>query len=390
MRILRLFLLLCCVCFSLPAQADGWPRLLKKAQKGKAAAARKIKAVSAPAASRGRRIKNNARLNRAITRRAVSTPKAVQAARLDSKAYMRLSQEAPFHQMAPVSAPAAVLKPLDPVFAAKNDALAWPWLSVVDKDLQFLQEYKADMLNVLKVSYLPIKGINYASLIPPTARKIYVGEEHWQPVIYEAFENLIFQYQKMYPQRQIIVLAEFVSDRLFPWQEPGRPVRMLEMPFRQNNATFSFFNRFVKKGIEVIGLEDVAYVQEHAEMITPFDNEAQSVKGMKERNEHWRNIIDRVAAQNPKAVLFIYAGSLHTHYRAPYSLANSSPQNFVLQLETNTLGKDIPFGFVMQHEPFVQSVPDKVTVLSWPKFSAYSTRSGFDACLLFTQPKLRD
>ena len=386
----RIFLLLCCISLSLPAQADGWPRLLKKAKQGKAAAARRMKVNSVPPVARGRRIRSNPRINRAVTRRVVSTPKAVQAARLDSKAYMRLSQEAPFHQMAPVSAPAVVLRPLDPVFAAKNDALAWPWLSVVDKDLQFLQEYKKEMLNVLKVSYLPIKDINYASFIPSTARKIYVGEEHWQPVIYEAFEKLIFQYQKMYPQRQIIVLAEFVSDRLFPWQEPGRPVRPLEMPFRQNNAIFSFFNRFVKKGIQVVGLEDVAYVQEHAEMITPFDNEAQSVKGMKERNEHWRNIIDRVATQNPQAVLFIYAGSLHTHYRAPYSLANSSPQNFVLQLETNTLGKDIPFGFVMQNETFVQSVPEKVTVLSWPKSSAYSTRSGFDACLLFTQPKIRD
>ena len=156
------------------------------------------------------------------------------------------------------------------------------------------------------------------------------------------------------------------------------------MPLRRNDDDFTFFTKFIKQGIEVIGLENVAYIKAHEALITPSESQAESVYGMQERNAHWRQIISTVAARNPGAVLFIYTGNMHTHYRAPFSLSNPSPQNFVLQLESRTMGTDMPFGFVMSQEPFTRTYGNKLTVLRWTdKDPVFRTRSGFDACILF-------
>ena len=264
--------------------------------------------------------------------------------------------------------------------------MALQWFETIEKDLQFLQAQREAIYNTLHVRRVTAQEINYADLIPDTARKIFVGEEHNQPAIYQAFEQLILQYRHKYPQRQVIILTEFVSDRLLPWQTPGRPVGRLEMPLRRNDKDFAFFNKLIKAGVMVIGLENVSYIKDHESLITPSESEYESVYGMQERNAHWRHILSYVADQYPEAVLFIYAGSMHTHYRAPFTLAASSPQNFVLQLEADHLGPDMPFGFVMKKEAFTRAYNDKLTVLSWDKKDpVFRTRSGFDACIIFPQ-----
>ena len=202
--------------------------------------------------------------------------------------------------------------------------------------------------------------------------------------IYRAFEQMVLQYQAAHPEKKIMVLTEFVSDRLFPWQLPGKPVGRLEMPWRRNDKDFAFFSHFLRAGIEIIGLENNAYIKEHEALITPSDCEAESVCGMQERNAHWRRIISYVADKNPHAVLFIYTGSMHSHYRAPFSLATPSPQNIVFQLESRQLGLDMPFGFVMHQEPFVRATSQTATVLTWKdQTSVFRTRSGFDVAIIF-------
>ncbi len=321
-----------------------------------------------------------------IERSALQTTRSSRITRLaqrDRAAFYKSPHTLPFQAMATLSAPTAQLAQQDPLFALRNDQMAFAWFEMVEKDMAFLQEQYTAILQTLHVSHQPLKEINYAQLIPPTARKIFVGEEHNQPVIYHAFEKMIFQYKELYPQRKIILLTEFVSDRLLPWQLPGNPVHRFEMPLRRNDKDFVFFNKFIRAGIPIIGLENIAYIKEHEELITPSESQAQSVYGMQERNAHWRRIISFVADKNPEAVLFIYTGSMHTHYHAPFSLATSSPQNFVMQWEANYLGTDTPFGYVMQRENFSTATPNNITILSWPRTSAFRTRSGFDTCLIF-------
>lgn len=324
-------------------------------------------------------------ISRKLSRSALLANQTVHIAQQDRIAFFNSPQFVPFQSMATLSVPMASPLPAeDLLFAVRNDEMAFSWLDIVGKDLQFLTNHQADMLNTLRIGHIAVDEINYAELIPSDVRKIYVGEEHRQPVIYEAFEKLVLQYQAMYPDRPLIVLTEFVSDRLLPWQTPGRPVHALELPLRQNDKQFSFFKRLIRQGIQVIGLENVAYIKEHETLITPAETQAQSVYGMQERNAHWRRIISYVAMQNPQAVLFVYVGSMHTHYRAPFTLTNPSDQNFVFQLEADHLGPDMPFGFVMQEHPVSTVVGQDITVLSWPRSdSIFRTRSGFDVCLIF-------
>ena len=323
-----------------------------------------------------------------VQRSALQASRTSRVVRLaqDRAAFYKSPATVPFQTMATLTAPATQLpEPPDPFFTLRNDQMALAWFEPIEKDLAFLQENQEELRQTLQVSHHTLKEMNYAQLIPPTARKIFVGEEHFCPVIYQAFEKMIFQYQQQYPQRKIMVLTEFVSDRLFSWQLPGKPVHPLEMPLRRSHPFFTFFDKFLKAGIEVIGLEDVDYVQEHQQLITPTDSQAQSVYGMQQRNDHWRQIISYVANQHPDAILFIYAGSMHTHYRAPFSLATPSPQNFVMQWEAHHLGSDMPFGYVMQSKLSDQYHPQHITIFSWPQASIFSTRSGFDACLIFPE-----
>lgn len=374
----RLLLCVLIFTFSIPSSAGGgitWFR----------GTASKAQRALAPQEAQFRRL-ISLQIERSALQAAQSarTSHIVRLAHTDREAFYKSPNTLPFQAMATLTAPAAQLpEPPDPLFALRNDQMAFAWFETIEKDLSFLQEQYEAIQQALHVKYRPLEEMNYAQLIPPTARKIFVGEEHNQPVIYQAFENMVLQYKQLYPQRKIILLTEFVSDRLFPWQLPGRPVRRLDMPLRRNNADFAFFNNLLKAGIQIIGLENVDYMQEHEALITPSDSQSQSVYGMQERNAHWRRIISYVAEKNPDAILFIYAGTMHTHYRAPFSLATPSPQNFVMQWDAKYLAKDMPFGYVMQQEPFSTANESDITVLSWPSASAFSTRSGFDTCLIF-------
>lgn len=334
-----------------------------------------------------------ARLQQAISlhmdRTVLNASHTAQLASHNRTAYFRSARSVPFQRMATVSAPLKYLpEPVDPAFILRNDKMALQWFETIEKDLHFLQDQHDAIYKTLQVQRIPLQEMNYADLIPPMARKIFVGEEHNQPSIYRAFETLILQYRRKYPGRQVVILTEFVSDRLLPWQTPGRPVNRLEMPLRRNDKDFAFFNKLIKEGVTIIGLENISYIKDHEALITPSESQYESVYGMQERNAHWRHIISYVADQYPQATLFIYAGNMHTHYRAPFTLATPSPQNFVLQLEVEHLGPDMPFGFVMKKEPFIRAYGNKLTVLSWgEKDPVFRTRSGFDACIIF--PKER-
>ena len=292
----------------------------------------------------------------------------------------------PYQSMAGVSSKS--IRPAtaeDSRFTIINNRMAALWLSVTARDLALMQARKDDMLRSLQVAY-PQAPVNYAALIPEKARYIAVGEEHGFPALRQAFEELVFQYRAMYPKRKIIVLTEFVFDRTLPLSEKtGLPVSSLALKYRRVSPDFKFLDKFVKNGIDVIGLEDERYFRNHQQLITPSFRQVESVYGMKQRNDHWRKIIEDVRQREPGAVFFIYTGNMHVHYRAPFTLARSSPQVFVLQLLAKDLGKDLPFGAVMLDQPFARARAKTAfpTLLSWPATSPYRPLSGFDACLIF-------
>lgn len=269
-------------------------------------------------------------------------------------------------------------------FNLKNDRLALRWYEIVRRDLALMLRQKEEMLRALKVTQLTHRP-DYAGLIPAEAKYIFVGEEHGFAPLREAFETLVYQYQKKYPHRKIIVLTEFVFDRTLPLSEKtGWPVSTLALRYRRVSPDFRFLDKFLKRGIDVIGLEDERYFRNHQRLISPSFRQVESVYGMKQRNEHWRRIIEDVRQREPEAIFFIYTGNMHVHYRAPFTLANASSQVYVLQLLAKDLGKDLPFGNVMQDEPFAQAQSGEgPLLLQWPRNSFYRVLSGFDGGLVF-------
>ena len=274
-------------------------------------------------------------------------------------------------------------------FRRQNDRLAEEWRNVAKRDMAVMLRRKRDILQALQVSYQNT-SVNYAALIPQEAKFIAVGEEHGFYALRHAFERIVLQYQQMYPERKIVVLTEFVFDRTLPFSEKtGEPVSLLALRFRRVSPDFRFLEKFIKRGIDVIGLEDERYFRSHQKLISPAFRQVESVYGMKKRNDHWRKIIAQVRQKYPEAVFFVYTGNMHVHYRAPFALVKASPQVFVMQLMSKDLGKDLPFGAVMQNEPFARAPINggNPVVLSWPRNSPFNVLSGFDACLVFPETK---
>lgn len=320
-------------------------------------------------------------ISRQLARQLVNPTPLSLLARQDRARYFDYIGVEPLQNMATLSEDPTRFKRLqDKIFAFKNDKNAFPWLTLTEKDLAFLSTHKAQIRRSIRVEQ-PLK-LDLVPFIPPKVRNIAVGEEHNVLAIRRAFEKLVLDYQKAYPERKIIVLTEFVSDRLFAWEEPGKTVSSLGLKYRIVNNDFLFLGNFIRSGIEVIGLEDIVYFSEHQTLIAPSFRQVDSVYGMKQRNEHWRRIIEDVRRREPEAIFFIYTGNMHVHYRAPFTLTNPSTQTFVLQLVRHDLGSDLPFGFVMKDEYFAtaQKTP---RVLSWPKSSPYRVRSGFDVSVIF-------
>lgn len=318
---------------------------------------------------------------RQLARQVSLTPSLSALAQQDRALYLQHIGVEPLQNMATLSINPARFEHLkDQIFAFKNDKNAFPWLALTEKDLAFLSTHKAQIRRSIRVQ--KTETIDLLPFIAPQVRNIAVGEEHNVLAIRQAVEKLVFDYQAAYPERKIIVLTEFVSDRLFAWETPGNPVSVFGLKHRIVNDDFLFFANFIRNGIEVIGLEDIVYFSEHQTLIAPSFRQVDSVYGMKQRNEHWRSIIEDVRRRNPDAIFFIYTGNMHVHYRAPFTLTNPSTQTTVLQLVQHDLGTDLPFGFVMKDEPFA-TAEQTPTVLSWPKQSVFRVRSGFDVSVIF-------
>lgn len=350
------------------------------AQPGGPAWGKQLVRVLGPTAARQTAVVPAPKLERALQTQLLAHTRWKNALPLKADLYL------PARSMAVKSSPSILpASEADAYFNYINDQLAAVWQSVTERDIALLQDYKADILKSLHVR-LPRQPVQYAALIPPQAKYIAVGEEHGFAPLRQAFEELVLGYRQMYPERKIIVLTEFVFDRTLPLSEKtGEPVSLLGLKYRRVSADFRFLEKFVKRGIDVIGLEDERYFRSHQRLITPVFRQVESVYGMKQRNEHWREIIEQVRRREPEAVFFVYTGNMHVHYRAPYSLVRASSQVFVLQFFAGELGRDLPFGAVMQKEPFARTEGDVryPTVLSWPQASPYRMLSGFDAGLIF-------
>ena len=178
MKSVRIPLLVSILCMAHPLWAGGGVLFLRHA--GQAVATREVMAP----------VMMSPYLDRTLWQ----ASRAAQLAQIDRAVFLQEKRLQPFQQMATLSAPVGQVPSEIQWFSLKNDKIALPWFETIEKDLTFLQTHYQAIRHALHAETVDLDVINYASIIPSSARKIYVGEEHHQPIISKAFEQMVFQY----------------------------------------------------------------------------------------------------------------------------------------------------------------------------------------------------
>ena len=170
--------------------------------------------------------------------------------------------------------------------------------------------------------------IDYLSYIPYDARLVLLGEVHEINWMTENVEAAIMQFKKAHPDKNIYYASEFVDadarQELYVLQkEKEVDQRVLKRPYYR-----ALTKRLLAAGVWVVGLENPALSRElaYTGYTLSFPNttlawKTVSPSGMRERNTYWAQIIRRIYAQDPDAVVFVHAGFGHTDYNQPASLA---------------------------------------------------------------------
>lgn len=211
------------------------------------------------------------------------------------------------------------------------------------------------------------------SLIPPSAKFIFLGEMHHQPDIEKQILYILARYKKRHPEKKIMVLTEFVLDTnvsLLPKEMEARVT-----------SKRAFFNLLMKWRIPVFGLEEpVARAQATNEILTEKRGTAflsSTALAVQTRNRHWIKQIQAMHETYPDMVFFIYAGLGHTEYNLSASVAAAFPKE-------ETFAMDFFVGKRLRFTPFDRAFNGRfsgVGVWYW-KDPKYARLSGFDVSVV--------
>lgn len=211
------------------------------------------------------------------------------------------------------------------------------------------------------------------SLIPPTAKFIFLGEVHHQPSIEKQILYLLAHYHKLHPEKRIMVLTEFVLDTnvsLLPKEMDARVT-----------SKRAFFDLLMKWRIPVFGLEEpAARFDASREVLAEKGGKtflSSTALAVQTRNRHWVKQIKAMHEAYPDMVFFIYAGLGHTEYNLPYSVAAQFPAQ-------ETFAMDFFVGRRLRFTPFDRAFNGAFSgtgVWYW-KDPKYARLAGFDASIV--------
>ena len=182
-----------------------------------------------------------------------------------------------------------------------------------------------------------------AGQLTPEHRYLLVGEEHAFAPVQREVAKLMGELAKS--GREVIVFTEFLHDgQIWPRQKDTKHLPQY-LPVWQAAE---------EAGIEVVGLEPefmeeifgtrFVFPNRYKEIMDLSTDIWTSVEGLRIRNAHWLNVLNRYRALHPQALFVIYAGAGHVEYRMPYSLGDAlaGPQTLVALLNRHDL--DWAFG----------------------------------------------
>ena len=224
------------------------------------------------------------------------------------------------------------------------------------------------------------RSADLVSLIPSSAKFIFLGETHHQPVIEKQILYILARYHKRYPEKKIMLLTEFVLDT----NVSLLPREMDERITSKRN----FFNLLMKWRIPVFGLEEpLAHSQAAHEIFTEKTGTAflsSTALAVRTRNQHWVKQIKAMHETYPDMVFFIYAGLGHTEYNLPASVAAAFP-------EKETFAIDFFVGRRSRFTPFDRAFGGLFSgpgVWYW-KDAKYARLAGFDVSAVLPAGEVR-
>lgn len=226
-----------------------------------------------------------------------------------------------------------------------------------DNAARFAKHQNAILSNLQSEVY-PGK-VPYRQLLPPAENidYLYIGEVHDQPSVQTEIVQFIKQLPSMYPNRSIYVATEFLPEEPFGeetkfTEDYHRNVPLffvdqdrLKQVLPQEVALYQDLSSILADGIPLVGLEPQVRMFEKILVETKHVNESEvwehisdwydefsvSEEGMAYRNRIWAEHLAQLRAQDPSALIVVYAGAAHVGYQSVFSLPRlvNRPKQFV-------------------------------------------------------------
>ncbi len=268
---------------------------------------------------------------------------------------------------------------ISPVAPALSERLeAWAVMSnrLLLKDqtlrVQQLDFFKRQAhLPVGLISVFTNVPIDFARGIQESVRFVLCGGRAEDVQAAAAFKKIVTRYQQVFPQRRIIILAEYL---------PDTGIRFAS-EFTAAPRHKSFIRSFVKDGFAIAGIGDPSvkeegyFKQDNSNLILSSQElpAAEAVRGfhIRRRLAQWRQY-------DPEAVFFLFVSPLAAAYDWRYSLANALPEEEVFSVSMTSVRNTRDFLFHRWNH-FQQARPG---LLVW-KDKKWARMSGFDAQFIF-------
>lgn len=308
-----------------------------------------------PAAARSRRV------SRVLTKRKNNTFQQAQQAQAHSPDIRQKIDDVPYRALIPrVKKPQQVYPEMadflstrrqwkDYILANQNRRL----VNELPREEQRFSQLTAQLFDLYQMQHeFSQPQQQYMKLlarqIPPDTQYLLLGEYH-EEFIGEYVARLLPQLRNNNPNREIILLTEFLSDKAH------QPLTWLLSPH------LSVFSTAQAEQIPLIGLE-APFVTRNKQVtfLAGKDQPAQrlwaSLEGMAIRNNYWLEIIRKQRQEHPDALFIIYAGAAHLAYNKPDSLgaALSGEKTFtalllpenIFDLSNNLLRYTSPYDYL--------------------------------------------
>lgn len=183
-------------------------------------------------------------------------------------------------------------------------------------------------------------------ILTPNRKRIYVGEVHLPEIQQKALQFFLTLHQ-LSPDLPKIILTEFLpagyewkrADKSLSPQDEGY-YEQHDVPFHLQKLYRPMWDELVSHGFRIIGLEPRGIVGDKSQVhVYDYKNDAfykqsiwSTMEGTRLRSELWQIMIAKYSQENPKALLIIYTGALHSLYNsfASLSAGQQGEETFVL------------------------------------------------------------